>query len=79
MIAFSKAMNAPGADWFVPWGKIFIDGKYMTTTPLQKAIYLTKENHYIEIRNEYYHIWRDSIIWNGNQKIQLSVELKEKL
>jgi len=63
----------------VPWGKIFIDGKYMTTTPLQKAIYLTKENHYIEIRNEYYHIWRDSIIWNGNQKIQLSVELKEKL
>ena len=62
----------------IPWGKIYIDEKYITTTPLQKSIYLTKENHYIEIRNDYYQTWRDSILWNGNQKIQMSVELKEK-
>lgn len=62
----------------MPWGKIYIDGRYVQTTPLQAPIYVTRENHFIEIRNNFCKSWSDSIKWHGQSEIRLAVDLEEK-
>ena len=62
----------------IPWGKIYIDGKYMGTSPLQRPLYVTKETHWIEIKNRYYTSWVDSVDARFLPVIQLAVVLKEK-
>ncbi len=62
----------------VPWGKIYIDGKYVGTSPLQQPLFITKEPHWIEVKNSYYKIWSDSIDATSGPSLQLAVVLKEK-
>ena len=61
-----------------PWGRVYIDGKYVGTTPLTEPLYLTKEDHLLEIQNDFYKTYMDSLKWNNNSDIQMSVVLKEK-
>ena len=35
-----------------PWGKIYIDGKYMGTTPIEKPIVLKPGNYNLTVENE---------------------------
>lgn len=60
-----------------PWGKVYIDGKYIGETPLQKPIYLTREKHVIEIKNQFYRTWRDTIDFREKAKVQKFIALKE--
>ncbi len=62
----------------VPWGKIYIDGKYVGTSPLQQPLFITKETHWVEIKNNYYKAWSDSIDATNGSSLQLAVVLKEK-
>jgi len=62
----------------VPWGKIYIDGKYVGTSPLQHPLFITREAHWIEIKNNYYKTWNDSIDTSTKSSLQLAVVLKEK-
>ncbi len=62
----------------VPWGKIYIDGKYVGTSPLQRPLFITKETHQVEVKNRYYHTWMDSINATNDSSLQLAVVLKEK-
>ncbi len=61
-----------------PWGRIYIDGKYMGTTPLTKPLFLTKEDHLLEIQNDFYKTYLDTLKWKNNPDIQMSIILKEK-
>jgi len=61
-----------------PWGRVFINGKYFGTTPLREPIYLTREDHILEIQNDYYEVWQDTLKWNGNAVLNRSVVLKDK-
>lgn len=59
-----------------PWGDVYIDGKYIGTTPI-KPVYLTRENHFILIKNEFYETWQDSIFWNGKEQVDKKIKLKK--
>jgi len=60
----------------LPWGKVYVDGKYIGNTPLQKPIYLTKEKHVLEIRNKYYMTWRDTLDFSKSSRIQKQIALQ---
>lgn len=62
-----------------PWGRVFINGKYVGTTPLINPIFVTREDHILEIKNDYFEVWRDTIKWNGNPVLNRSIVLKDKI
>ncbi len=61
-----------------PWGRIYIDGKYVGTTPLVKPLYLTKEDHLLEVQNDFYKPHLDTLKWQNKADVQMSIVLKEK-
>ncbi len=62
----------------LPWGKVYIDGKYIGETPLQRPIYVTRGKHYIEVKNDFYVTWHDTLDFSGKSKIQKIIALKEE-
>lgn len=52
-----------------PWGDIFIDGKYIGQTPLQKPLYVTRGKHILKIKNEFYKTWTDTIVCEGKTEL----------
>ena len=61
----------------LPWGKVYIDGKYIGETPLQKPVYVTRSKHFVEVKNDLYVTWHDTLDFSGKSKIQKIVALKE--
>ncbi len=62
----------------IPWRKIFIDGKYIGTTPLPHPLFLTRDKHAIEIKNNFYETWKDTIDWSGRLEVKRNIVLKGK-
>jgi eukaryotic-like serine/threonine-protein kinase len=62
-----------------PWGKVFIDGNYYGTTPLDKPIVLSKKNKTILIENQYYKSYTDTLFWTGKPLISKNIILDEKI
>ncbi|NOG44281.1 MAG: serine/threonine protein kinase [Calditrichaeota bacterium] len=62
-----------------PWGKVFIDGDYYGTTPLNKPIVLSKKNKTLLIENQYYNSYTDTLIWDGQPVISKNIILNEKI
>ncbi len=60
----------------IPWGDVYIDGKYVGTTPLSQPIYLSRENHVITIKNSFYPTWEETLVWNGKSRMKKSIVLK---
>ncbi|WP_456407721.1 protein kinase domain-containing protein [Caldithrix abyssi] len=61
----------------LPWGDVYIDGKYIGKTPLQKPIYVTREKHVLEIRNEYYGSYVDTIDFSAKARIRRQIALQD--
>ena len=61
----------------VPWGVVFIDGVKIGVTPLDHPILLTREPHVIEITNEFYQTFRDTIRPDNQTELNYRVVLKE--
>lgn len=61
----------------LPWGRVYVDGKYIGETPLQKPIYVTREKHFIEVKNDYYVTWHDTLDFKGKSRIRKIISLKE--
>lgn len=61
----------------LPWGKVFIDGKYVGTTPLQEKIFLTRDSHVLEVKNDFFRTWTDTIKAKGKSEIKQLIVLKE--
>lgn len=61
----------------LPWGRVYVDGKYIGETPLQKPIYVTRTTHFIEVKNDFYITWRDTLDFRGKSRIRKIVSLKE--
>ena len=62
----------------LPWGKVYIDGKYIGETPLQKPIYVTRGKHFVEVKNDFYVPWHDSLDFSGKSRIRKVIALKER-
>lgn len=63
----------------IPWGKVYIDSKYIGTTPLKNPIYVTRDFHVLEIHNEYYKNWIDTLDTRNTLVIKRHIQLEEKL
>ncbi len=50
----------------LPWGNVYIDEKFIGTTPLQKPLYLAPGKYVLKITNDYYPTWVDTIVYNRN-------------
>lgn len=61
----------------LPWGDVYIDGKYLGKTPLQKPIYVTREKHILEIKNDYYGTYSDTIDFSRKGRVQKLIALKD--
>jgi hypothetical protein len=60
-----------------PWGNVYIDGKLIGMTPLQKSVYLTRMRHILEVRNENYETWSDTLFCSGQSELNRFIVLKE--
>ncbi len=61
----------------VPWGVVFIDGVKIGVTPLDKPILLTRKPHVIEVKNEFYQTFRDTLNPGNEKTIDYRIVLKE--
>ena len=61
----------------LPWGDVYIDGKYIGKTPLQKPIYVTKETHVLEIKNDFYGTYVDTIDFSQKGVVQKQIALQD--
>ena len=59
-----------------PWGKVFIDNKYIGTTPLKKPIMLTRNNKTLKITNDYYKDHLEKLYWPGKKTIKRNIILR---
>jgi len=61
-----------------PWGNVYIDGNFIGMTPLQKAIYLTRTPHFLEIKNDEYETWTDTLRFDGINELKRFIVLKAR-
>ncbi len=61
----------------LPWGDVYIDGKYIGRTPLQKPVYVTREKHIIEIKNAYFKTYIDTVDLSGKTLLQKQIALQK--
>ncbi len=59
-----------------PWAKIYIDGKYIETTPIARPIKLKSGNHTIRLSNPNFKSWRKIINFKPGETKTLEVNLK---
>lgn len=59
----------------IPWAKIFIDGRYIETTPLQKPLTLSPGKYLLRLENPVYANWQDSISIRTNQTLTKTIRL----
>ncbi|MDH4211070.1 MAG: PEGA domain-containing protein [candidate division WOR-3 bacterium] len=59
-----------------PWAKIYIDGKYIETTPLAKSIEVTSGNHRIKLENPNFQDWQKNVNFKPGQTVSLDVKLE---
>jgi serine/threonine-protein kinase len=60
-----------------PWGKVYVDDRYVGDTPLTDPLLLTRRDHQITIKNDYYESWQDTLHWNGEKHVTKKIVLRE--
>lgn len=61
-----------------PWARVFINGRFYETTPLEKPIALAPGRYQVELIHEAYQTWRDSIEITPGQILRRDVKLIAK-
>ncbi|MDD3626746.1 MAG: PEGA domain-containing protein, partial [bacterium] len=61
-----------------PWAKIYIDGKYIDTTPIPKPIKVTSGSHTVKAENPQFPVWEETINFSAGQTIEKSITLKKE-
>ena len=59
-----------------PWAKIYMDGKYVETTPLARSIEVTPGNHRIRLENPNFQDWQKTVNFKPGQTVSLDVKLE---
>jgi serine/threonine protein kinase len=58
-----------------PWAKIYIDGKYIDTTPIAKAIAVPSGNHMVRLDNPGFEPWQKRINFKPGQTVSMDIKL----
>lgn len=59
-----------------PWAKIYIDNRYVETTPIAKPIEVSAGSHTIKLENPSFKIWQQKIIFIANKTHSIDVRLE---
>ena len=59
-----------------PWAKIYIDGKYVETTPIAKPLVVTSGTHLIRLVNPSFQDWQKRISFTPGQTKSMDVRLE---
>ncbi len=59
-----------------PWARIYIDGEYVETTPLQEPIALSAGRHVLRLVNPNFPVWEDTIEVRAGETLFRKVALK---
>ena len=58
-----------------PWAEIWVDGRHIDTTPLDRAVILRPGEHRLELRNPAYPPWRRTFRFEAGSRTRLRVSL----
>lgn len=59
-----------------PWAKIYIDGKYVETTPIAKALQVTSGTHSVRLQNPSFQTWQKKINFKPGETVSLDIKLQ---
>jgi serine/threonine-protein kinase len=61
-----------------PWAKIYIDSRYVETTPIAQPIKVPAGSHTIKLENPSFKIWQQTITFNSGRTHSIDVRLDPK-
>jgi len=59
-----------------PWAKIYVDGNYLETTPLNRALLLPAGEHVLELKNPNFQTVRQKIVVEQSRSDTIKINLK---
>jgi len=59
-----------------PWARIYIDGKYVETTPIARSLPVSSGVHNVRLENPNYKIWQKNLRFNPGDTLNLNVRLE---
>ncbi len=60
-----------------PWGKVFIDNRYVDTTPMDQPITLAPGKHLLRVENPNFPAWEDTIVIEPGQTLEQRIQLND--
>ncbi len=61
-----------------PWAKIYIDDRYIETTPISQPIKVTAGVHSVKLENPDFKVWKRKITFAPGQTFDMNIELDAK-
>lgn len=58
-----------------PWAKIYIDGKYIETTPIARALDVSSGNHTVRLDNPGFQSWQKQINFKPGETVSIDIKL----
>jgi len=59
-----------------PWARIYIDGKYVETTPIARSLPVSSGVHSVRLENPNYKVWQKNLRFNPGDTLNLNVRLE---
>uniref|UniRef100_A0A7C6AG00 non-specific serine/threonine protein kinase n=1 Tax=candidate division WOR-3 bacterium TaxID=2052148 RepID=A0A7C6AG00_UNCW3 len=59
-----------------PWARIYIDGKYVETTPIARSLPVSSGVHSVRLENPNYKVWQRNLRFNPGDTLNLNVRLE---
>jgi serine/threonine protein kinase len=59
-----------------PWAKIYIDGKYIETTPIARALQVTPGTHSVRLVNPSFQAWQKNVKFKPGETVSLDIKLQ---
>jgi serine/threonine protein kinase len=60
-----------------PWAKIYIDGKYVETTPIAKALEVPAGNHSVKLENPSFRTWQKRVNFKPGETVVMDIKLEQ--
>lgn len=59
-----------------PWAKIYIDGKYIETTPIARAIEISAGSHLVKLDNPNFQSWQKRMNFKAGETVSMDIKLE---
>jgi serine/threonine protein kinase/archaellum component FlaG (FlaF/FlaG flagellin family) len=60
-----------------PWAKIYIDGRYVETTPIAEALQVSAGSHLVKLENPSFQTWQKRINFKPGETVVMDIKLEQ--